>query len=146
MTHKLQFVDNLVKTNFVHCIAFCFLSIFENFCCLKFTIIKKSYETRLKTATQLSQRSSPKHKRDFKVFHIGSKCSRDCSTLANLFSLGAVEVSPHLFSAVCSLHQRLTGGEVTGVEVSANEVKGGGIGDSIPQADSSLSISWRDPN
>ena len=29
-------------------------------------------------------------------FHIGSKCSRDCSTLVNLFSLGAVEVSPHL--------------------------------------------------
>ena len=90
--------------------------------------------------------SLAKRKRDFKVFHIGSKCSRDCSTLVNLFSLGAVEVSSHLFSVVCSLHQRLTRGEVTGVEVSANEVKGGGIGDSIPQADSSISLSWRDPN
>ena len=46
MTHKLQIVDNLLKTNFVHCIAFCFLSRFENFCSLKFPIITKSYETR----------------------------------------------------------------------------------------------------
>ena len=38
---------------------------------------------------------------------------------------------------VCSLHQGLTGGEVTGVEVSANEVIGGGVGDSIPHAVSS---------
>ena len=73
-------------------------------------------------------------------------CSGDCSTLVNLFSLGAVEVSPHLFSGVCSLHQGLTGGEVTGVEVYANEVIGGEVGDSILQADSSLSISWRDPS
>ena len=66
--------------------------------------------------------------------------------MVNLFSLGAVEFYPYLFSGVCSLHQRLTGGEVTGFEVSANEVTGGGIGDSILQADSSLSSSWRDPN
>ena len=50
------------------------------------------------------------------------------------------------FWGVCSLHQEPTGGEVTGVKVSAKEVIGGGVGDSIPQADSSLSISWRDPN
>ena len=81
-----------------------------------------------------------------KYFTQAPSCSRDCSTLVNLFSLGAVEVSPHLFLGVCSLHQEPTGGEVTGVEVSAKEVIGGGVGDSIPQADSSLSISWRDPN
>ena len=73
-----------------------------------------------------------------KVFHIGSKCSRDCSTLVNFFSLGAVEVSHHLFSGVRSLHQGITGGEVTVVEVSANEVIGDGVGYSTPQADSSL--------
>ena len=99
-----------------------------------------------KNATQLSQRSSPKRKIDFKVFYIGSKCSRDCSTLVNFFSLGANEASPCLFSGVCSLHQGPTGGEVTGVEVSAKEVIEGGVGDSIPQADSCLSISWRDLN
>ena len=94
----------------------------------------------------MSQLSSPKRKRDFEFFHIGFKCSRDCSTLVNLFSLGAVEVSFQRFSGVCSLHQGLIGGEVTGVEVSAKGVIGGGVGDSNPQADSSLSISWRDPN
>ena len=71
------------------------------------------------------------------------KCSRDYSTLVYLFSLFAVEVSPHLFSGVCSLHRGLTGGEVTRVEVSAKGLIGGGFGDSIPQVDSSLSISWR---
>ena len=69
---------------------------------------------------QLSCHNEPKGKWGFKVFQIGSKCSRDCSTVVNFFSLGAVEVSPHLFSGVRSLHQGPTRGEVTGVEVSAN--------------------------
>ena len=81
----------------------------------------------------MSQLSSPKRKRDFEFFHIGFKCSRDCSTLVNLFSLGAVEVSFQRFSGVCSLHQGLIGGEVTGVEVSAKGVIGGGVGDSNPR-------------
>ena len=42
MTHKLQTVDNFVKSNFVHCIAFCFFyQEFESFRCLKFPIISE---------------------------------------------------------------------------------------------------------
>ena len=68
--------------------------------------------------------SSPKRKRYFKVFHIGSNCNRDCCTLINLFFYGAVEVSLDWFSGVSRLHQGITGGKVTGVEVSAKRVTG----------------------
>ena len=152
MTQKLQIVDNFVKTNFIYCIAFCFLSRFDNFCCLIQCVIqcacnhKKLWNQIKNLQLNCHNQAAQNAKETSKSFTKAPSVAEIVPLWSIFFSLGAVEVSPHLFSGVCSLHQRLTGGEVTGVEVSANEVIGGGIGDSIPQADSSLSISWRDPN
>ena len=100
----------------------------------------------MKTDNKLKLNCHNEAAQNVKRLGVAEKCSRECSTRVNFFFLGAVEVSPRLFSGVCSLHQGPTGGEVRGVEVSAKEVIGRGVDDSIPQADSSLSISWRDPN
>ena len=83
-----------------------------------------------------------KQKWDFKLFPIDSKNSWDFYILVILFFLGAVGVFTHLYLGICCWQpQGLTAGLG-----SAPGVTGGEVGDSIPQAESSLSIPWRDPN